>query len=46
MIQNQNRHNDHEWMNIIHECRNSGLTDKEWCSETIYNTFLELQQIC
>lgn len=33
MIQNQNRHNDHEWMNIIHECRNSGLTDKEWCSE-------------
>lgn len=52
MIQNQNRHNDHEWMNIIHKCRNSGLTDKEWCSEhnipmsTFYSNLKRLYQGC
>ena len=24
---------DEEWLNIIHECRTSGLPDKIWCEE-------------
>lgn len=27
------RRTDEEWMNLIQECRTSGLTDKEWCRE-------------
>ena len=30
---NQIRHTDDEWMEIISECRNSGLSDSEWCRE-------------
>ena len=28
---------DEEWLSLIHECRLSGLTDKQWC---------ETHQIC
>ena len=28
---------DEEWLSLIHECRLSGLTDKQWC---------EAHQIC
>lgn len=33
MAKNQVAHirSDHTWMDIISECRRSGLTDKEWC---------------
>ena len=27
------RRSDEEWLNIIHECRTSGLSDKAWCEE-------------
>lgn len=27
------RRYDEEWLNIIHECRTSGLSDKIWCEE-------------
>ncbi|WP_416386550.1 IS66 family insertion sequence element accessory protein TnpA [Blautia faecis] len=27
------RRSDEEWLNIIHECRTSGLSDKIWCEE-------------
>lgn len=27
------RRSDQEWLNIIHECRTSGLPDKTWCEE-------------
>ena len=27
------RRSDEEWLNIIHECRTSGLSDKTWCEE-------------
>ena len=29
----QIRHTDDEWMEIISECRNSGLSDSDWCQE-------------
>lgn len=34
MVQNIKRHpkrSDEEWINLIKECRNSGLSDKAWC---------------
>ena len=27
------RRNDQEWMNLIHQCRTSGLGDKDWCEQ-------------
>lgn len=27
------RRSDEEWLNIIHKCRTSGLSDKAWCEE-------------
>lgn len=27
----QKRHSDKEWLDIIQECRNSGMSDKAWC---------------
>ena len=27
------RRSDEEWLDIIHECRTSGLPDKTWCEE-------------
>ena len=27
------RRSDEEWLNIIHECRTSGLPDTTWCEE-------------
>ena len=29
----QIRHTDDEWMEIINECRHSGLSDSDWCQE-------------
>lgn len=34
MVQNNKRHprrSDQEWIDIIKECRNSGISDKSWC---------------
>lgn len=34
MVQKQSRHprrSDDEWIALIHECRNSGMSDKAWC---------------
>lgn len=33
MTKRHPRRTDDEWMNLIQECRTSGLTDKEWCRE-------------
>ena len=33
MTKRHPRRTDEEWMNLIRECRTSGLTDKEWCRE-------------
>lgn len=33
MTKRHSRRTDEEWMNLIHECRTSGLTDKRWCQE-------------
>lgn len=33
MTKRHPRRTDEEWMNLIQECRTSGLTDKEWCKE-------------
>ena len=33
MLQKQTRRNDQEWMEIIQECRSSGLSDQAWCHE-------------
>lgn len=32
MSRNSKR-SDQEWLALIHECRNSGLSDKHWCEE-------------
>lgn len=51
MLQKQQiRRNDQEWMQIIQECRNSGLSDQAWCHEhnisvsTFYNRIKRLQK--
>lgn len=33
MTKRHPRRTDEEWMNLIQECRTSGLTDKRWCQE-------------
>lgn len=33
MIQKRTRRTNEEWMNLIQECRTSGLTDRQWCME-------------
>lgn len=33
MTKRHSRRTDEEWMNLIQECRTSGLTDKRWCQE-------------
>ena len=30
------RRTDKEWLDLIQECRSSGLSDKCWCSGTSY----------
>lgn len=43
MLQKRTRRSDQEWMELIQECRSSGLSDQAWCSEheiplsTFYN---------
>lgn len=50
MIQKQRRRSDDEWMALIQECRTSGLSDLEWCSEhgipssTFYNRISRLRK--
>lgn len=39
------RRTDEEWMNLIQECRSSGLSDKCWCEEhhiTISNFYYQI----
>ena len=31
MVQKRSNRTDQEWMELIKECRSSGLTDKDWC---------------
>ena len=31
MVQKRSNRTDQEWMDLIKECRSSGLTDKDWC---------------
>lgn len=33
MKQRQPRRSDQEWMDLIQECRSSGLSDRTWCEE-------------
>lgn len=33
MVQKNLCRSDQEWMDIIQECRTSGLTDKDWCEQ-------------
>ncbi len=33
MVQKRIRRTDQEWLDLIQECRTSGLTDKEWCEQ-------------
>ena len=33
MTKKRTRRTNEEWMNLIHECRTSGLTDRQWCLE-------------
>jgi hypothetical protein len=31
--QRQPRRTDQEWLELIQECRNSGMSDKDWCDQ-------------
>jgi len=31
--QRQPRRTDQEWLELIHECRTSGMSDKDWCDQ-------------
>ena len=33
MVQKRIRRTDQEWLDMIQECRTSGLTDKAWCEQ-------------
>lgn len=50
MSQRTNSRSDGEWMELIQECRTSGLSDKEWCRthsisiNTFYNTISRLRK--
>lgn len=33
MTKRHPRRTDEEWMDLIQECRSSGLSDKSWCEE-------------
>ena len=43
-------HTDQEWLDLINECRTSGLSDKDWCeanniaSSTFYNAVTRLRK--
>lgn len=44
------RHSDEEWMQLITSCRQSGLSDKEWCTvngiavSSFYNAVVRLRK--
>lgn len=50
MIQKQIRRSDGEWLSLIQECRNSGMSDSAWCREhnipasTFYNRVSRLRK--
>lgn len=50
MVQKQIRRSDQEWMELITECRASGLSDRDWCLErsipisTFYNRVTHLRK--
>lgn len=51
MVQNRKRNprrSDEEWISLINECRNSGLSDKSWCElHNIYpsNLYYHIQRL-
>ena len=50
MVQKQTKRNEQEWIELIQECRTSGLSDKEWCFRhgipisTFYNRVTALRK--
>lgn len=50
MVQKQIKRNEQEWVDLIQECRTSGLSDKEWCFQhgipvsTFYNRVTTLRK--
>ena len=50
MVQKQTKRNEQEWIDLIQECRTSGLSDKEWCFQhgipvsTFYNRVTTLRK--
>jgi len=50
MVQKQAKRSDQEWMNLIQECRISGLSDKDWCEQhgipvsSFYNKISKLRK--
>lgn len=50
MVQKQAKRNEQEWIELIQECRTSGLSDKEWCFQhgipisTFYNRVTTLRK--
>ncbi len=32
-VQNQPRRTDQEWLELIQQCRTSGMSDKDWCEQ-------------
>ena len=40
-----NRRTEEEWVQLIQECRTSGLSDKEWCRQNnVVNDFMSCHQ--
>lgn len=33
MVHRRPRRSDQEWLELIQQCRSSGLTDKQWCEQ-------------
>ncbi len=50
MASNKQGRSAEEWLQIINECRRSGLSDREWCEQhdislsTFYNTISRLRK--
>lgn len=50
MPQKRKKHSDQEWLELIQECRASGLPDREWCQihsisiNTFYNKVSDLRK--
>ncbi|MCM1225630.1 MAG: anti-repressor SinI family protein [Lachnospiraceae bacterium] len=50
MLEKKKTRNDQEWLDLIQECRTSGLSDREWCQmhsisiNTFYNKVTDLRK--